>query len=388
MAVEAAPIDDIYDLNPAWPQGGEGKRDGDNHIRNIKTCLRLIASGVFGASGWDTKALSGQAISSEKSAITVTPEGNELSGTLRIILGGIRHDGAIVALRNPNADRPVTVASANSGTQDGIQLKGDRSFILNNEGRLLILFYLKSARVWRELSRHYETAGDSGSRMIGANANDEILDRALGDARWARLGAVNVFTENGKIAFAGTVQWSVERTTGGSPSKAFLRATSGLTSVGSEDANDFTLHSNNTERWRLTSGGSLHAFGQTAKGLGTINAVEVHEANLRLLEKAVSSELTITGAAQYKFSHGLSGVPRVIKPVLVCKTTEHGWAVGDEVGLVTIDSNNDASSNVPWASATEAGVNVMAAIKIPTKTAGTGGTITVGNWRIKIYAWR
>lgn len=47
MAVET--VNNIADLDPAYPQGAEYKSDGDDHIRNIKKALRQSFSGFEGA---------------------------------------------------------------------------------------------------------------------------------------------------------------------------------------------------------------------------------------------------------------------------------------------------------------------------------------------------
>jgi hypothetical protein len=43
----------IAGLNASWPLGGDDRRDGDNHIRQIKSVLKTIFPGS-GGSGFST----------------------------------------------------------------------------------------------------------------------------------------------------------------------------------------------------------------------------------------------------------------------------------------------------------------------------------------------
>lgn len=56
MGVESNPLFPS-DLNESWPSGSESRRDGDDHIRNIKAVIVNYLKTESGTAAYDTKDL-------------------------------------------------------------------------------------------------------------------------------------------------------------------------------------------------------------------------------------------------------------------------------------------------------------------------------------------
>lgn len=87
-------------------------------------------------------------------------------------------------------------------------------------------------------------------------------------------------------------------------------------------------------------------------------------------------------------AHGLNGVPRFVRWVLVNKITEGGYAVGDEIDCSSVRDNGTGWSAFSYG-AEAANVFLIAesaAIKIRHKTTGANvNGLTTANWRVKAY---
>lgn len=93
-----------------------------------------------------------------------------------------------------------------------------------------------------------------------------------------------------------------------------------------------------------------------------------------------SGELTIGLAVKNDFTHSLGSVPSAFWGVLVCKTAQLGWSVGNTIEVPRSDI-------MVWADATKVGfVCNDDPITIINWTNGTSGTLTSANWRIVLYA--
>jgi len=108
---------------------------------------------------------------------------------------------------------------------------------------------------------------------------------------------------------------------------------------------------------------------------------------------AVSGGLTDSFAASV--AHGLGRVPRIIRCVIRCIATDHGWAVGDEVDVTSL-SNRDEGSGPSQdlisfgANSTNIYVacNVLSEVTIANRSGGSDGQLTLASWDIYVYAWK
>lgn len=106
------------------------------------------------------------------------------------------------------------------------------------------------------------------------------------------------------------------------------------------------------------------------------------------------SEISITGG-NHNEAHGLtapdgsSAVP-LAKWVIVNKTPEHGFTVGDEIPIefVTFSASVVLWTATVWADATDVNVSIKSGVSgMTVGLSGTGTTLTLSNWRLKPYAY-
>lgn len=109
-------------------------------------------------------------------------------------------------------------------------------------------------------------------------------------------------------------------------------------------------------------------------------------------ESFTSSEIAVaTGNQNYSAAHGLSGVPKLVRAVLVCKTADLNYSVGDEVefphsSVVSFGGSSEFTAAI-GANSTDCIVNQDGGINLPNESSLTLNTITYANWRLKFYAF-
>lgn len=130
----------------------------------------------------------------------------------------------------------------------------------------------------------------------------------------------------------------------------------------------------------------------TDQGRGAVNAEAYYLNNAERLTQAESSDLSITTDTVLTWTHGLGAKPKPqnVAVVLVCQTTDLGYAVGEEIIIGTYgweDGSNDEGVTVSIPDATTIDVIIGNDIRIADR-AGPGEmqVITFANWRVKIYA--
>ncbi len=113
-------------------------------------------------------------------------------------------------------------------------------------------------------------------------------------------------------------------------------------------------------------------------------------------EVSTTGKLSSSTAAVilHTIAHGLGATPKQVRVVLVCTTTDLGWAVGDEVDLFSVRASN-GDLHVVATTGSDA-TNVTVAIdlaatdgwRIANKTTGAYGAATEASWTPKVYAWK
>lgn len=150
----------------------------------------------------------------------------------------------------------------------------------------------------------------------------------------------------------------------------------------------------------MTVNGNVVATQFTGDGssLTGITATQVGAAAAsQMPQKFTSTEYALTNA-QYSIStsHGLSGPPQFVRWVLVCKTNELGYVVGDEVSAGALVNSTDNSRH-PLEMASSTAVAFVfsvngAAMQLPNKTnpvapaSLTSVSSVIKNWKLKCYA--
>ena len=112
-------------------------------------------------------------------------------------------------------------------------------------------------------------------------------------------------------------------------------------------------------------------------------------------EGFTSAEQTITAAGALTIPHGLSASPSLIQLRLICKTTDLGYSVNDEI-IMSMGSTDGGFSvgisvvpdstnlNVRYGSYVSAATGVFF---VNNKTTGNTATITMANWKLIVRAW-
>ena len=99
-----------------------------------------------------------------------------------------------------------------------------------------------------------------------------------------------------------------------------------------------------------------------------------------------SPELPITFGGTSNLTHLLGGKPKLTEVVGVCKTAQHGFAVGEEAA-VFVDANNSSSGVSVIRSETNLRVVTAGSAIFVMNSAGVIVAITPANWRLIVRAW-
>lgn len=109
-------------------------------------------------------------------------------------------------------------------------------------------------------------------------------------------------------------------------------------------------------------------------------------------EEFVSAEQTITSGGSLSLSHGLTGKPKVIQPILVNQNFDLGYSPGDEVYLSAHPSdrnNNQGHGIVRTATTLEVRFGANPSVySIANKSTGALSDITSADWKLVVQAWR
>lgn len=102
-----------------------------------------------------------------------------------------------------------------------------------------------------------------------------------------------------------------------------------------------------------------------------------------------SSEQTITNGSGLNIAHGLGAKPSRVEAVLLCKTTEAGWAVDDEIALPSKDAVSSSVYNfvLGWNATNVTVVTCASGIQVANKSTAAAVALTNSNWRIVVRAW-
>lgn len=128
-------------------------------------------------------------------------------------------------------------------------------------------------------------------------------------------------------------------------------------------------------------GDSAGGAGNAAKVISIALAQQVN--SFTGVEHTVAINSTITEA------HGLVGVPKKVRWVLVCKTIDSGYSVGDEVDVTTVRNSSTQGAEVTAGANGTSVFLVLASagnIQLYNFSTQAGVSITTANWKLKCYA--
>jgi hypothetical protein len=118
---------------------------------------------------------------------------------------------------------------------------------------------------------------------------------------------------------------------------------------------------------------------QGIQGVAGADGVDGVTSTVALTESFESSEQALTdGAMSIEVAHGLGSVPKVFKVVARCKTSEGGWAVGDEL---------DFHDSPTYSNSTNIGLVTFGALVFPNKSTNAGFNPTPANWKLVFRAF-
>jgi len=118
---------------------------------------------------------------------------------------------------------------------------------------------------------------------------------------------------------------------------------------------------------------------QGVAGNDGADGVDGVTSTVALTESFESSEQALTdGAMSLEVAHGLGSVPKVFKVVARCKTSEGGYAVGDEL---------DFHDSPTYSNSTNIGLVTFGALVFPNKSTNVGFNPTPANWKLVFRAF-
>lgn len=102
-----------------------------------------------------------------------------------------------------------------------------------------------------------------------------------------------------------------------------------------------------------------------------------------------SAEISIVSGGTFSVTHGLGGVPKVVNAVIVCKTAEGGYSVGDRCPIWIGCLPTSGGFGLVKSATTLAGAFGSASNSwlLNNKTTGTQFTATNANWRLVLEAY-
>lgn len=101
-------------------------------------------------------------------------------------------------------------------------------------------------------------------------------------------------------------------------------------------------------------------------------------------------EQTITSGDLLTLAHGLGAVPSALQFRLVCKISEHGYAVGAVIATELAQTGGGTIINTASMSAANVNIRFSSAANCFTAanfSTGAPVTLTNANWRLVVLAW-
>lgn len=136
---------------------------------------------------------------------------------------------------------------------------------------------------------------------------------------------------------------------------------------------------------------SQSLLGGGAAGIGVYEAITTASAfsSIGISRYFESSEQTVAVDTLLTVAHGLGQLPKLVQATMRCKTTDAGYAVGDEVVISGAGSHtNQSDQGIEIAyDATNVYAVQGADLALLGKSTFNNTTLTEGNWRWVIRAW-
>lgn len=102
-----------------------------------------------------------------------------------------------------------------------------------------------------------------------------------------------------------------------------------------------------------------------------------------------TAEYSFTSGTAIETNHGLSITPSLVRWVIVCKTNDSGWVVGDELDVAGLEGDSNRQFVQTGASSSNIFANVYGedtSLFIKNKTNGVRAVTVNARWKLKGYA--
>lgn len=227
------------------------------------------------------------------------------------------------------------------------------------------------------------SAGSVNGTMLMDSVVDNVTVQFVGSPRGIEVidGGINIDQINSAIAGLGL---------GGGSGAALSNKTDNVTITITNDV--LTLHTNipvSYVKWTTNTILGASTYGtNTALSLSSDFRLETNTLSV-VYSTFISGEYAFDIAGSIvSTNHSLGTTPSYVRAVLVCKTNDLSWVVGDEVGLESVYNSAGGTSFNITATATQIKLigNVASASHAMIKSDGNGQNITTVRWRLKIYA--
>lgn len=169
----------------------------------------------------------------------------------------------------------------------------------------------------------------------------------------------------------------------------------------SYDNTDSGLSSDNVQDAIDEAYGDYDAFANRVSGFatalqGALAETAVQPAGVAFSKSFVSPEQTITAGGTVSITHGLGEAPKLIQAELICKTAEHGYAVGDRVVINPAINPANASGSQYGHSLILNSTSIVVrygtggsgiSYVITNALTGAGAGLLNANWRLVVRAY-
>lgn len=278
-------------------------------------------------------------------------------------------DGQICCVRATAANATTTPTFAPNGlTARTIVKYGGQALVVGDIRAIsheLVLRYLLASTRWELLNPN--------------TTNVAVVDAAADTTTWPLLAT----NQTGSQAPTTDAGLTYNASTNTLTATTFVGALTG-------NADTATTATTATTVSTTVSSGAVGTT-QAAADNSTKIATTAYADRLRLASVvSTSSETTVPGSdTEATFSHGLGAVPSLYTVSIRCKTTEYGYAVGDEICVTSNSDGDGARPGSTWVNSTTVGFRAQNANAVSIKRRDAGGStvITNANWKLVFRAW-
>lgn len=374
-------------------------------------------SGVYSKAA-GTTAAPNTTIESAKYNAQVDDMVDDLNAARPITAGGTGATSASAARTGLEVDKKVVYA-AKTGAYTAVAADNNAVHRFTDAGTVTLTAAATLATNW-----HYTVIADGGARTIDPNSTELInggstIVVADGEAAFIicdgtgfeaviipnASSKTNVIQAYADVASASSIDL------GAAPSQNVrITGTTTITSLGTSAAGIWadvlfsgalTMTHNGTSLI-LQNGGSniVTAAGDTMRfvslGSGNWRQTDWQKATptpVIFTKSYVSAEQTITAAGTLTLAHGLGEPPKLVAPVLICKTAEFGYSIGDIIPMPPGQSTaalNNFGASIEISGSTNIVIRYGAAATSflgVNKTTGNTEVLTNANWRLIMRAY-